>query len=171
MYTHQNCLDKAVPTSTHNLCFEQKYGKYKIFLSENFYFLEMKISIHLNRHVFIMQLPVCLPVHQIPSEKGPTLLIIVFLHASADILTVRAEPWLCAFRISRFTKGPRQIVWHHFSRHDSFTSILHEIIYTVNLLYTNTRYNDQIPYKNNLNVRKPSLKRWQLMRNYARILH
>ena len=42
---------------------------------------------------------------------------------------------------------------------------------TVNHLYTDTRYNDTIRYNDNLNVTKPSLKRWQLMRNYARILH
>ena len=41
-------------TSTHNLCFEQKYGKYQRFLSENFQFLEVKFSIYLNRHVFVM---------------------------------------------------------------------------------------------------------------------
>ena len=35
--------------STHNLCFEQKYEKYQSFLSENFLFLEVKISIYLNR--------------------------------------------------------------------------------------------------------------------------
>ena len=29
-------LDEAVLTSTHNLCFEQKYEKYQNFLSENF---------------------------------------------------------------------------------------------------------------------------------------
>ena len=40
--------------STHNLCFEQKYEKYQ-FLSENFQFLEVKFSIYLNRHVFVMQ--------------------------------------------------------------------------------------------------------------------
>ena len=40
--------------STHNLCFEQKYEKYQIFLSENFPFLVVKFSIYLNRHVFIM---------------------------------------------------------------------------------------------------------------------
>ena len=42
--------------STHNLCFEQKFEK-KIsdFLSKNFLFLEMKISIYLNRRVFVMQ--------------------------------------------------------------------------------------------------------------------
>ena len=38
--------------STHNLCFEQKYEKYQVLLSENFQFLEVKFSIHLNRHVF-----------------------------------------------------------------------------------------------------------------------
>ena len=29
---------EAVLTSTNNLCFEQKYEKYQIFLSENFHF-------------------------------------------------------------------------------------------------------------------------------------
>ena len=33
--------------STHNLCFEQKYGKYQIFSSENFPFLVVKFSIYL----------------------------------------------------------------------------------------------------------------------------
>ena len=41
-------------TSTHNLCFEQKYEKYRRFLSENFQFLEMKFSMYLNRRVFVM---------------------------------------------------------------------------------------------------------------------
>ena len=40
--------------STHNLCFEQKYEKYKNFLSENAHFLVVKFSEYLNRHVFIM---------------------------------------------------------------------------------------------------------------------
>ena len=44
----------AVLTSTHNLCFEQKYEKYRSFLSEKFQFLEMKFSIYLNRRVFVM---------------------------------------------------------------------------------------------------------------------
>ena len=38
----------------HNLCFEQKYEIYPRFLSENFQFLEVKFSIYLNRHVFVM---------------------------------------------------------------------------------------------------------------------
>ena len=38
-------LDRAVLTSTHNLCFEQKYEKYQSFSFENFQFLEMKFSI------------------------------------------------------------------------------------------------------------------------------
>ena len=38
----------AVLTSTHNLCFELKYEKYqRVFLSENFQFLEEKFSIYL----------------------------------------------------------------------------------------------------------------------------
>ena len=41
--------------STHNLCSEQKCGKYQNFLSENFQFLEVKFSIHLYRHVFLMK--------------------------------------------------------------------------------------------------------------------
>ena len=36
------------------LCFEQKYKKYRSFLSENFQFLEMKFFIYLNRRVFVM---------------------------------------------------------------------------------------------------------------------
>ena len=40
--------------STHDLCFEQKYENYQSFLSENFQFLEVKFSIYLNRHVFVM---------------------------------------------------------------------------------------------------------------------
>ena len=37
-----------------NLCFEQKCEKYQRFLSENLQFLEVKFSIYLNRHVFVM---------------------------------------------------------------------------------------------------------------------
>ena len=41
--------------SPHNLCFEQKYAKHQNFLSENFHFFwVVKISIYLNRRVFIM---------------------------------------------------------------------------------------------------------------------
>ena len=32
-------------TSTHNLCFDQKYVKYRNFLSENFHFLVVKFSV------------------------------------------------------------------------------------------------------------------------------
>ena len=45
---------EAVLTSTHNLCFEHKYEKYQNFLSETFHFLLVKISVYLNRHVFVM---------------------------------------------------------------------------------------------------------------------
>ena len=55
MGTRKNRLDEAVLTSTHNLCFEQKYEKYQHFLSEIFPFFGGKIfSVYLNRHVFVM---------------------------------------------------------------------------------------------------------------------
>ena len=44
---------EAVLTSTHNLCFEQKYEKYRNFLSENF--LVVKFLVYLNRHVFVIK--------------------------------------------------------------------------------------------------------------------
>ena len=47
-------IGEAVLTSTHNLCFEQKYEKYQKILSENFQFLVVKFSIYLNRRVFVM---------------------------------------------------------------------------------------------------------------------
>ena len=49
-----NCRLSLVLTSTHNLCFEQKYEKYENFLSENFPFLVVKFSTFLNRGVFVM---------------------------------------------------------------------------------------------------------------------
>ena len=54
MGTRENRLVEAVLTSTHNLCFEQKYEKYQNFLCENFHFLVLKFSVYLNRHVFVM---------------------------------------------------------------------------------------------------------------------
>ena len=39
-------------TSTHNLCFEQKYEKYQNFLSEKLPLFVVKFSIYLNRRVF-----------------------------------------------------------------------------------------------------------------------
>ena len=54
MGTRSKRLGEAVQTSTHNLCFEQKYEKYQYFLSENFQFLVVKFSIYLDRRVFVM---------------------------------------------------------------------------------------------------------------------
>ena len=54
MGTRSNRLIEAVLTSTHNLCFEQKYEYYQSLLPENFRFLEVKFSIYLNRRVFVM---------------------------------------------------------------------------------------------------------------------
>ena len=45
---------QIVGTRTHNLYFEQKYEKYRIFFSsENFHFLVVNFSVYLNRHVFV----------------------------------------------------------------------------------------------------------------------
>ena len=54
MCTRLNRLGEAVLTNTHNLFFEQKYENYQDFSSENFQFLVVKISVYLNRHVFVM---------------------------------------------------------------------------------------------------------------------
>ena len=54
MGTRWNRLDEAVLTSTHNLCFEQKYEKYQYFSTENFHFLVVRFSVYLNRNVFVM---------------------------------------------------------------------------------------------------------------------
>ena len=50
----QSMFVEVVQTSTHNLCFEQKYEKHQIFLSENFPFLVVNFSIYLIRRVFVM---------------------------------------------------------------------------------------------------------------------
>ena len=47
---------EAVLTGIHNLCFEDKYEKYRNFLSENFEFLAVKFSLSLNRRVFVMDM-------------------------------------------------------------------------------------------------------------------
>ena len=49
-------LAEAVLTSTHNLCFEQKYEYivYQNFLSESFPFLVVEFSRYWNRRVFVM---------------------------------------------------------------------------------------------------------------------
>ena len=57
MVIRQNRLSEAVLTSTHNLCFEQKYEKHQNFLSENFHILLVKIAVYLNRLVFVMRPP------------------------------------------------------------------------------------------------------------------
>ena len=46
--------------STHNLCFEHKYNISE-FLSENFQCLVVKVSVYLNRHVFVMQFALISP--------------------------------------------------------------------------------------------------------------
>ena len=45
---------EVVLTSTHNLCFEQKYEKCQNFFIWKFSYLVVKFSVYLNRHVFVM---------------------------------------------------------------------------------------------------------------------
>ena len=48
-------MGKAVLTSAHNLCFEQKYEKYQsFFYLKIFIFVVVKCSVYLNRLVFVM---------------------------------------------------------------------------------------------------------------------
>ena len=54
MGIHSNHPVNAVLTSTHNLCFDQKYENHQILFSEKFHFLLVKFSVYLNRHVFVM---------------------------------------------------------------------------------------------------------------------
>ena len=69
---------EAVLTSTHNLCFEQKYEKRQSFSSENFQFqfLEVKFSIYLNRRVFVMM---CAPCEDL-DQPAPSDQELVFRH-------------------------------------------------------------------------------------------
>ena len=55
MGTRKNRLGEAVLTSTHNLCFEQKYEKYQRLFIWKFSVFEVKFSTYLNRHVFVMR--------------------------------------------------------------------------------------------------------------------
>ena len=45
---------RGVLTSTHNLCFDQKYEKYPNFYLKIFVFWWLKCSVYLNRRVFVM---------------------------------------------------------------------------------------------------------------------
>ena len=87
MGTCKNRLIEAVLTSTHKLCFEQKYEKYQKFLAENVHFLVVKFSVYLNRHVFVMPvLPAGLylwgprPNYHTP---GPILYMLLLKHLDA----------------------------------------------------------------------------------------
>ena len=70
---------EAVLTSTHNLCFEQKYKKCQSFLSEIFQFLEMKYYIYLNRHVFVM-MAIPVSTDNIHFGFGAKITKIIFQH-------------------------------------------------------------------------------------------
>ena len=55
MGTRKNHIAEAILMSTHNPSFQQKYDKYQSFSILFFFqFLEVKVSIYLNRRVFVM---------------------------------------------------------------------------------------------------------------------
>ena len=56
MDIRKNRLSEAVLTSTHNLCFEQKYEKSQNFYLKTLSFLVVKFSVYLKRRVFITTL-------------------------------------------------------------------------------------------------------------------
>ena len=60
---------KAVLTSTHNLCFEQKYQTFfRNCLSKNFIFFVVKFSIYLKRRVLVMYCVLHVALHL---SRGP----------------------------------------------------------------------------------------------------
>ena len=72
MGTRYNLLGEAVKTSTHNLCFEQKYEKMSEFLSETSRFLVAKFSIYLNGRVFVK------PIVQLRHDSQKILFSILY---------------------------------------------------------------------------------------------
>ena len=48
-------INDVFPLNDSNSCFEQKYEKYQFFLSGKFHFFVIKISVYLNKHVFVMR--------------------------------------------------------------------------------------------------------------------
>ena len=79
-------------------------------------------------------------------------------------LTLVCYPLMCS------VKTKTKIVRQKGTQNIYFLRIVKQNIYlyTVNPLYTNTRYNDKSRYNDNLYVPKASLNRWRLMRNYAK---
>ena len=87
----------AVLTSTHNLCFEQKYEKYQNLLSEICHFVLVKFSVYLNRRVFVMSTD---------RSKAVSLLQFFFVRASVVSYVAFVLPITktCLFRyIENFT--------------------------------------------------------------------
>ena len=52
MGTRYSRLDEALLTSTHNLCFEQKFEKYPNFYLKIFHFLVVKLLVYFNKACF-----------------------------------------------------------------------------------------------------------------------
>ena len=95
MGTRYNRLIEVVLTSTHNLCFVQKYEKYQNFLAENFHFLVVKFSVYLNRFSY------CNPCPLDTSEKRKIFILILLL---SEALVLK----MCSL-VSHFTVHERQV--------------------------------------------------------------
>ena len=91
-------LPEAVLTSTHNLCFEQKYKRYQSFLSKNFQFLEVKFSIYLNRRVFVMTRNAHYHTCQIPSQRSICAYTTMMLY-DQDLISNTVFSHLCLYEV------------------------------------------------------------------------
>ena len=94
-------LVEAVLTSTHNLCFEQKYERYQNFFTWKFSFLVIKFSVYLNRRVFVMEAQATL-YHASSSVQQPqfnylniqrTLLLPLIINYSRSSVTFASCDW------------------------------------------------------------------------------
>ena len=113
MGTRQNRLIEAVRTSTHNLWFEQKYEKYQDLYLKKFQFLVVKLSIYLNRHVFVIYwFSFTLAYNRISHEYSSLFIIVIifFLCFRFDALTelgaFMRTKFLC-ISVLRVASGPR----------------------------------------------------------------
>ena len=89
---------RLVLTSTHNLCFDQKYEKISEFLSENFQFLLVKFSVYLNRHVFVMFARPCVcslqGFYYILLSSCLSGFVIILLRRGRKLLSFSLDLWL-----------------------------------------------------------------------------
>ena len=111
-----------------------------------------------------------------------TLLKGVFVYSKANKMSQKFLPsakWAKIYQVQPVTlffftlieTWNMSVYMSHICASVKFNMLFVLWIDSVSPLYTDTGYIDKISYNDNLNVTKRSLNRWQLMRNYARILH